>query len=135
MIVARHVAADLTCPVVDDDANKYLCRISQMLVVLTSSGSSVMVLYGRGLPDQRLGLTRWRSNVFQLFILVLPTVTQARLHGDVTVEGGNEQQRQQVLEIVGRLFEYVSTAGKPLQHANRLSLQHVESAESMRGDW
>ncbi|MGB0656121.1 MAG: SDR family oxidoreductase [Pirellulales bacterium] len=68
-----------------------------------------------GLPSDNSPVVWASSQVVEQLLAEESAPTPARLHGAVTVEGGDEQQRQHVLEMVSRLSECISAGGKPLQ--------------------
>ena len=68
-----------------------------------------------GLPAEDSPVVWTSSQVVEQLIAEESDLTPARLHGAVTVECGDEQQRQHVLEMVSQLSECASTGGKPLQ--------------------
>ena len=68
-----------------------------------------------GLPKDASPVVWVSSQVLEQLLAEESDLTPARLHGAVTVEGGSEQQRQHVLEMLSRLTEQVSSVRKPLQ--------------------
>ena len=68
-----------------------------------------------GLPADDTPVVWVSSQVLEQLLAEESDLTPARLHNAVTVEGGNEQQRQHVLEMVSQLSGCVSVGGKPLQ--------------------
>ncbi len=77
------------------------------------SNSPVELLVG--LPADDSPVVWASSQVIEQLLAEEVVPTPARLHGAVVVEGGDNRQRQHVLEMVSRLSECVSVGGKPLQ--------------------
>ncbi len=68
-----------------------------------------------GLPADDTPVVWASSHVIEQLLAEESDLASARLQNAVTVKGGDEQQRQHVLEMLSRLSENVSAVGKPLQ--------------------